>query len=129
MATPDRAELSADEMDAFDEEQLLTLIAAVRTAPGGTAPDAVRVLFLNWARHAFLDGLLLHLVLSGRLAVVGFVANEPEWATMGRPTVMTRRRNGAGVRDPCDEESIARDSNEVTKSKEFLNDDVHRHRP
>ena len=75
-------EVSAEALDAFDDEQLRTLMSAVRTQPDGSASVEERTLFLAWVHHAYTAGLLLNLVLDGQLAVSGFAGDEPRWASM-----------------------------------------------
>jgi predicted amidohydrolase len=71
-------------IQAFDDDQLVTLIAAVRLRPGGGATEGEINEFLDWAHRAHMKGLLLELLLDGELAVVGYEDEEPRFAAMAQ---------------------------------------------
>lgn len=61
----------------FDEAQCVTLLAAVRIRPGGSATvEEVEQLF-DWAQRVSVEGVCLELLLKGKAVVVGFDGEHP----------------------------------------------------
>jgi hypothetical protein len=68
-------------LEAFSDQQFVTLMNAIRVRPGGFATEDEMQRLYQWAGHIYTAGLLLDLLLGGEAVVVGFEGEQPRFAS------------------------------------------------